>query len=776
MKEIYSWVPWFKELGSKIAEGGKDYLIERAQRVAWKDGAGIPPLLKFGDENIDPLSFIYTVASSNGNIGRRRVYPSVSEVFEISSQLDPECEHSFFFPAPPSINTLFHADGIGNPNLLWGLFRNACEGLDSVSPDDFENALQLRNVGVRNLTQVLYLVNPDEFLPIDSATMSLESFSNIPKEMGLEEYKKLIDKIMSYFPACRPYEANLFAYLIKSGELKVNTTNVFQVGTKAYGPDDDDFWDKFVSENAVFVGGPAEKMEYPIHEPNRGDLILVRTGRSMGRGIGIVYENEFEKNDFEGGFNPNHRLHVLWLNKSYGELKGKAPQSGFSRAHDTDNLYRNTAEYVPTFELLGRLNSEYSTGSNNSQPKQTEEVAYSVNQIIYGPPGTGKTYKINGLKNDYSSIEQTINHEAWLIQQLQDVTWFDVVFAALYDMGGEVKVPALVKHEYVQTKAKVSGSDRNLPQRIWAVLQRHTCENSTTIQFKNRSTPLVFDKIPGSLWLLVDDWKEECLEQIELAEKWKIGPISNASHDRYEYVTFHQSYSYEDFVEGIRPIKTEEDEEIMYEVVPGVFKRICQRAKADPGQRYAIFIDEINRGNIAKIFGELITLIEEDKRAEYNNIGDLISGMELTLPYSGSKFSVPKNLDIYGTMNTADRSISLIDTALRRRFQFEELMPDPDVIQGSNGNGKIKCDDGTEIDLRALLKVMNLRIKFLLKRDMMLGHAYLMGVENFDGLKKALFDKIIPLLQEYFYEDWHKIQLVFGDVGAGGEKREPQIV
>ncbi|MCY4358610.1 MAG: hypothetical protein OXD01_13940, partial [Gammaproteobacteria bacterium] len=113
MKEIYSWVPWFKELGSKIAEGGKDYLIERAQRVAWKDGAGIPPLLKFGDENIDPLSFIYTVASSNGNIGRRRVYPSVSEVFEISSQLDPECKHSFIFPAPPSINTLFHADGIG---------------------------------------------------------------------------------------------------------------------------------------------------------------------------------------------------------------------------------------------------------------------------------------------------------------------------------------------------------------------------------------------------------------------------------------------------------------------------------------------------------------------------------------------------------------------------------------------------------------------------------------------------------------------------------------
>ncbi|MCY4356844.1 MAG: AAA family ATPase, partial [Gammaproteobacteria bacterium] len=704
---------------------------------------------------------------------------SVSEVFEIkiSSQLDPECKHSFIFPAPPSINTLFHDNGMGNPNLLWGLFHDACEGLDSVSSDDFEKALQLRNVGVKSLTQVLFLVNPDEFLPIDSVTMSLESFSSMPKEMGLKEYKKLIDKIMSYFPACRPYEANLFAYLIKSDGLKVNTTNVFQVGTMAHGQDGRDFWEEFVSENVVFVGGPGDKRKFKLREPRRGDLVLARTGQGGGRGIGIVYENDYEKYDSEVEFKNDDRLHVLWLNKSSEEVKGLSRLPGFSRAIDTANKFRNTPKYAQTFKLLYRLSSEQ---SNNSQPKQTEEVAYSMNRIIYGPPGTGKTYKLNSLKKEkYSSKEEAISRvsrDAWLIEQLKGVTWFEVVFAALYNMDYKAKVNALVKHEYVQIKAKVLGRNRNLPQTIWQTLQAHTRKKSNTVQYKGRRFPLVFDKMPGSLWSLVDDWRDECLEQIELAEKWKIGPISNASHDRYEYVTFHQSYSYEDFVEGIRPIKTEEDEEIMYEVVPGVFKRICQRAKADPGQRYAIFIDEINRGNIAKIFGELITLIEEDKRAEYNNTEDLISGMELTLPYSGSKFSVPKNLDIYGTMNTADRSISLIDTALRRRFQFEELMPDPDVIQGSDGNGKIKCDDGTEIDLRALLKVMNLRIKFLLKRDMMLGHAYLMGVENFGGLKKALFDKIIPLLQEYFYEDWHKIQLVFGDVGAGGEKREPQIV
>ncbi|MEL0587215.1 MAG: AAA family ATPase [Candidatus Thiodiazotropha sp. (ex. Lucinoma kazani)] len=290
------------------------------------------------------------------------------------------------------------------------------------------------------------------------------------------------------------------------------------------------------------------------------------------------------------------------------------------------------------------------------------------------------------------------------------------------------------------------------------------------------SAPYVFDKDSNSVWSLVDDWEEECSDQVVLAKNWKTGPKQETSHQRLEFVTFHQAYSYEDFVEGIRPIQDEETGDIGYQVVPGVFKRICQRAKADPGQRYAIFIDEINRGNIAKIFGELITLIETDKRAIYSDSGFLKSGMELTLPYSGVRFGVPGNLDVYGTMNTADRSIALLDTALRRRFQFKELMPDAGVISGSRGDGYIEDGEGGVINLRALLEAMNRRIRFLLNRDMTLGHAYFITVRDFIGLKEVLFNQVIPLLQEYFYEDWHRIQLVFRDVGPAGEKLEPQIV
>ena len=152
------------------------------------------------------------------------------------------------------------------------------------------------------------------------------------------------------------------------------------------------------------------------------------------------------------------------------------------------------------------------------------------------------------------------------------------------------------------------GRHRNVAQTIWATLQSHTSENSQTVQYKNKSVPFVFDKSTDSVWSLVDDWQEECVEQVNLANSLKKGPQEKSAHLRYEFVTFHQAYSYEDFVEGIRPVLDDETGDLTYMVVPGVFQRIAQKAKADPDQRYAIFIDEINRGNIAKIFGELITL------------------------------------------------------------------------------------------------------------------------------------------------------------------------
>ena len=221
---------------------------------------------------------------------------------------------------------------------------------------------------------------------------------------------------------------------------------------------------------------------------------------------------------------------------------------------------------------------------------------------------------------------------------------------------------------------------------------------------------------------------------------------------RVEFVTFHQSYAYEDFIEGIRPVL--KDKALRYEMRDGIFKEMARRAREDAQQRnHVLIIDEINRGNIAKIFGELITLIEPSKRKGGRKGGD--DPAEVTLPYSKEPFSVPDNLYLVGTMNTADRSIALLDTALRRRFEFVELMPDAE-------HEKI-AQDVEGVNCRKLLRAINERIVELLDRDHQIGHTYLMGVETLEELANAFRKKIVPLLQEYFYEDWEKLRQVLNN-------------
>lgn len=228
--------------------------------------------------------------------------------------------------------------------------------------------------------------------------------------------------------------------------------------------------------------------------------------------------------------------------------------------------------------------------------------------------------------------------------------------------------------------------------------------------------------------------------------------------DRFEFVTFHQSYAYEDFVEGIRPIT--ENGAVTYEVRPGVLKRLCDRARHSPDKRFGLFIDEINRGNVAKVFGELITLVEVDKRIRTDASGSRLAdcrGLEVTLPYSGQHFGVPANVDVIGTMNTADRSIALLDSALRRRFRFEELTPKPELLES------IDDGEGNAIDLRQLLQAMNARLSRLLHRDQTLGHSYFYHVKSFEELRRVFAREILPFLQEAFYDDWRQIRYVLAD-------------
>jgi 5-methylcytosine-specific restriction enzyme B len=253
--------------------------------------------------------------------------------------------------------------------------------------------------------------------------------------------------------------------------------------------------------------------------------------------------------------------------------------------------------------------------------------------------------------------------------------------------------------------------------------------------------------------------------------------FSQATHT--DFVTFHASFSYEEFVEGIRPELI--GGQMNYVVKKGIFQDSCLRALEKAGyftmadclndtpqnraERFAaapphyLLIDEINRANVSAVLGDLITLLETSKR-----LGQA-DELWLTLPYSRQRFGIPSNLYIVGTMNTADRSIALLDLALRRRFSFREILPDTTLLGIVEG-----------IDLAALLRSMNERIECLIDRDHTIGHAYLLDIENFEGLCQAFRDTILPLLQEYFYNDWQKIQLVLADNTKAGKQPDQRLV
>ena len=216
---------------------------------------------------------------------------------------------------------------------------------------------------------------------------------------------------------------------------------------------------------------------------------------------------------------------------------------------------------------------------------------------------------------------------------------------------------------------------------------------------------------------------------------------------RIEFITFHQSYGYEEFVEGLRPAPSEDGQGgLRLEPTPGVLKRIADRARKHWESRYVLVIDEINRANVSKVMGELITLLEEDKRE------GAAHEVAVTLPHSGERFTLPQNLYILGTMNTADRSIALIDTALRRRFEFKEMAPEPELLKVVEG-----------IDLPAVLEAINERLEYLIDRDHLIGHAWLMKAGTKAEVDRIMRRKIIPLIAEYFYDDWRKVRAVLGN-------------
>ena len=471
-------------------------------------------------------------------------------------------------------------------------------------------------------------------------------------------------------------------------------------------------------------------------------------------------------------------LHELTSKKIKIVKHIQGPYSSTESKRIINELKAAFKQLIPCYKNIYKYNEQIQEYNIDNKSLKFEQPK---NQILYGPPGTGKTYSVRQYITDIVGQNpglKTDNEEQKINNAVKDLTWYSAIALSMYKNGknNKYKVPNLQHQKIIKAFAATKES-KKIKATLWFQMQSHTSESSENVNNSTKHPPYLFDKTENSEWYLTETGikfvEENLSEQLEFLNAKN---SSRKIEDFYKFITFHQSYSYEEFVEGIKPsINNDEDNAtISYEYNRGIFKEICQQANSDPENNYLLIIDEINRGNISKIFGELITLIESDKRVIPNGErifeNTKIQNEELvvTLPYTKSKFGVPSNLYILGTMNTSDRSIASIDIALRRRFKFVEMMPRPEKLVDKNKQPLMVSD----INLQNLLKIINERISYILDRDHQIGHSYFMNWKNYDmtTLKNVWFDEIMPLLNEYFYADWDKLQAILGKANEIGAK------
>ncbi|HEF6538244.1 TPA: AAA family ATPase [Campylobacter jejuni] len=379
-----------------------------------------------------------------------------------------------------------------------------------------------------------------------------------------------------------------------------------------------------------------------------------------------------------------------------------------------------------------------------------------LNQILYGPPGTGKTYhtidKALEIISKVEKIELPDENNRVDRKKLfnEYVKNGQIVFTTFHQSYGYEEFVEGIK-PHIDSEENSKEIKYEIKDGIFKELCEKALENRDSIKNFNFYIDKLKEKVK------IDDNNPE--KYFELPNTKYFIQYRNGKTFRIKFDDMSKNHKdYPVSIDNIEKLyKTSNIDEIYNSAyVRAILNYLKLQGLEDYKEKdekvnlpYIIIIDEINRGNVSKIFGELITLIEASKR-----IGEK-EELKVTLPYSGEKFGVPKNVYIIGTMNTADRSITSLDTALRRRFEFIEMIPDVSKLS-------MDCEG---INLQELLKAINTCIEYLLDREKTIGHAFFIGVENLNDLKSIFQNKIIPLLQEYFYNDYALINAVLNDNG-----------
>ncbi|HFP7757788.1 TPA: McrB family protein, partial [Campylobacter jejuni] len=410
------------------------------------------------------------------------------------------------------------------------------------------------------------------------------------------------------------------------------------------------------------------------------------------------------------------------------------------------------------------------------QSEESNMKIIPLNQILYGPPGTGKTYHTidKALEILGENLESRDEKKAKFDEYVKNG---QIVFTTFHQSYGYEEFV-----EGIKPRIDSEENSKEIKYEIKDGIFKELCQKALENYKASLLTQEEFAK-NEDLENKIEIFLDELVDQQKFIEKTQSGGFRLEEYnEKYRIITDDTNANLYLNLEIFKTLLENKDKIIngrsirqilnnkhrrqidsYYFQLVKLFKKREQNYKIDNNSSkkpdlkfYIIIIDEINRGNISKIFGELITLIEPSKR-----IGEP-EELRVTLPYSRNDFydkkgfGVPKNVYIIGTMNTADRSITSLDTALRRRFEFIEMMPDVEELEKS----KYK-----DVNLKKLLKAINTRIEYLLDREKTIGHAFFVSVENLESLKKVFKNKIIPLLQEYFYNDYALIDAVLNKNG-----------
>ncbi|APA46560.1 McrB family protein [Campylobacter jejuni] len=435
------------------------------------------------------------------------------------------------------------------------------------------------------------------------------------------------------------------------------------------------------------------------------------------------------------------------------------------------NMYSSALNYYRAFLIDYYEQDIFIT--ERAQSEESNMKIIPLNQILYGPPGTGKTYHTidKALEILGENLESRDEKKAKFDEYVRKG---QIVFTTFHQSYGY--------EEFVEGIKPIIDNDENSQEVKYDVkdgIFKELCDKSLKnyILSMQNENEIDLDKLIFEFANYINQDFLNKGNEFPLENKVSIKKILLNFKDEYRSFSLGGSIKspqsltidiikrdYLNFknkkILSFKDIKPKYDSQsdyhgnaIYYFMFFNKLKEFENiqnekfKIKKEILKSYIIIIDEINRGNVSKIFGELITLIEPSKR-----IGEK-EELKVTLPYSGEKFGVPKNVYIIGTMNTADRSITSLDTALRRRFEFVEMMPDVSKLS-------MDCEG---INLQELLKAINTRIEYLLDREKTIGHAFFVSVENLEDLKKVFQNKIIPLLQEYFYNDYALINAVLND-------------